>query len=256
MSLQKFDGEDLIHLLLTDALPCELVRRLSQNVVGEAVASLWNFYNRRLPDGGQWAFARSPNALRDFSSMLATAQGLFAACCDLQDHELVTSEERNALEAVIAMAEALGFTRRRQGAMNERAASAGGAQFPRDFEGEVESQHMCLRDVGCYDLRSPTDFRHGSTYFRVRLRNLSHRGVMIEGPSNLLAGDNASVKISGQWIEGYIVWSLPGRCGLNFGRPYREAEEPKRSGANGSASNGVFRWGKTPSEVRPSETQV
>lgn len=213
MGLFEFDSqsvapEEPLRLVLPSS---EEVGGLTQHVVSNAVDSLWSFYSRHLPDGGQWAVAKSPDSLQKLASELATPQGLLAACFEILGHEALRPAERNAIASLIA--EALGFKEMLLGEECVRGCNA--KLLPVESgEGRANGRGSSRPDIFLF-----TDVRCNEAYFRVRLRNLSEGGVMIVGAAGLEPRVRIAVKISGHWIDGAVAWSLGNRCGIGFDRP-------------------------------------
>jgi hypothetical protein len=200
-----------------------LAHSFSQTIVNDAIEALGAFFSRPLPSGARWEFVDCQGEPCSFAKhMLARSNGLTEMCRDLLGHEGLTAEESDALSAVVVTSDAVGlsFPRDRNlvtaSEYDEFLETLDIAMSWEKSGMDSENRRSAERD----NLVLDTELLCRDLQYRIRLRNISPNGAMIEGAPHLVPGDRAKVRVGTiGWIDGTIAWSLDSRCGLRFNRP-------------------------------------
>jgi hypothetical protein len=182
-------------------------------LVNEAIDIIWAFYRRPLDGGVRWARPAHAENLAAFNSACQSRQDyLVELCRDLRDHDNLSAHDAEVLAVLVDISD---FCR--------------GGNGPKSMignEAEKGFDHEKLHDEtgACAAHTAPppglrADFRIGQVQHRVKLRNPSSTGVMIEGAPPTDVGEQAIIGLrGGAWILGNIEWSLGDRCGFAFAR--------------------------------------
>lgn len=181
----------------------EPAAELTHSIVQRAIEALWALHNRPSLNGESWAASSSRSGLSTFAAGIAKKPGfLLGLCRNFHDHPSLLPQDAEALRQVLAIADALTIS--------------DSLEYDCGFDMNGESKRSEFRT----EFVQSADFRHGETQYKVDIRNLSSKGVMIDGAPVVSVGDQASVRIDQiGWVGGLIAWSIEGRCGLAFDRP-------------------------------------
>ena len=200
-----------------------LARSFSRTIVNDAFDALGTFFNRPLPGGARWEFVDCHGEPCSFAKhILARSGGLTELCRDLLGHDGLTAEEGDALSAVVTVSDAISLSL--PGARNLLSAR----ELDEFFEPLEIAMSWEKSDMDSINRRSAerdnlvldTELRCKDLQYRIRLRNISPNGAMLEGAPHLVPGDRAAVRVGTiGWIDGTIAWSLDSRCGLRFNQP-------------------------------------
>lgn len=61
------------------------------------------------------------------------------------------------------------------------------------------------------------DIRAGANVHRVKVRNVSSGGAMVEGITGLVVGEPVALNlVKTGWVEGHVAWVLGDRLGIAF----------------------------------------
>ena len=78
---------------------------------------------------------------------------------------------------------------------------------------------------------------------KVRVRNLSSGGLMVEGPPPTMRGQLCWINVRNiGWVEGSVAWVEGSRCGVAF----RDEIDPKVARAPVTAGDATPRYTRTP----------
>lgn len=170
--------------------------------IRSAIEILWEIYRRQSVNGAANEEVCPSPEIGVFAKNIVKKPGfLLGLCKHFETHPSLQPRDAKVLGELLALADALSVA------------------YPSSFDDTLVFEISGPIDRSEYrtEIAQPAQFRFGVTQCEVKLRNLSARGVMIEGATDVSVGDQVSIQIGEiGYVPSSIAWSIEDRCGLAF----------------------------------------